>query len=58
MEQERETTTSELGRIAVEVQQDLDRYQQQKVQDLKEMLIAYTQAQVKFISKVCFLQKK
>ncbi|CAG8825515.1 19951_t:CDS:2, partial [Racocetra persica] len=48
LEEALETTTEDLKKISVSIQDDLDRFQRQKVVDLRNMLISYAKNHVKW----------
>lgn len=45
-------TRQDLAEISRDVQTDLDRFQQEKIRDLKEMLIAYAKAHIQYCQQV------
>jgi sorting nexin-4 len=45
-------TRDDLTGISRDVQADLDRFQQDKIKDLKEMLIAYAKAHIRYCQQV------
>jgi len=47
------TTTEDLKNISVSIQSDLDRFQRQKIRDLRGMLINYAKNHVTWCKKVC-----
>lgn len=47
-----EITRQDLTDISRDVQTDLDRFQQEKIRDLKEMLIAYAKAHIQYCQQV------
>ncbi|KAL2915963.1 Sorting nexin, cytoplasm-to-vacuole targeting pathway/endosomal sorting [Polyrhizophydium stewartii] len=51
LEDQRETTRHELLAANAEIQQDLDRFQRQKIGDLRDMLMAYALAQKEYHRK-------
>ncbi|CAG8618373.1 8435_t:CDS:2, partial [Gigaspora rosea] len=51
LEEALETTTEDLKKISLSIQNDLDRFQRQKIMDLKEMLIAYAKNHLKWCKK-------
>ncbi|CAO3597790.1 unnamed protein product [Absidia cylindrospora] len=48
LEEALEITRNDLTGISRDVQADLDRFQQEKIRDLKEMLIAYARAHIRY----------
>ncbi|CAO3645534.1 unnamed protein product [Cunninghamella echinulata] len=48
LEEALEITRNDLYGISKDVQADLDRFQQEKIKDLKEMLIAYAKAHIRY----------
>jgi sorting nexin-4 len=52
LEEALELTRDDLAGISKDVQADLDRFQNEKIQDLKEMLIAYAKAHIRYCQQV------
>ena len=48
------TTTEDLKNISASIQSDLDRFQRQKIHDLRDMLINYAKNHVEWCQKVRF----
>ncbi|CAG8518438.1 3319_t:CDS:2 [Ambispora leptoticha] len=51
LEEALETSKQDLKNISVSIQEDLDRFQRQKVRDIRDMLIAYAKIQIKWCQK-------
>lgn len=54
LEEQLETTNADLEKISRAVQSDLDRFQRQKIRDLRSILLAYAKAHQKWCQKVQF----
>lgn len=48
-----EITSTDLTAISTELQADLDRFQTEKIQDMRDMLIAYAKIHIRYCQKVC-----
>lgn len=48
-------TRTDLTAISSELQSDLDRFQTEKIQDMRDMLIAYAKIHIRYCQKVGFL---
>jgi sorting nexin-4 len=53
-----EITRTDLTAISSELQSDLDRFQTEKIQDMRNMLIAYAKIHIRYCQKVRFLLGK
>ncbi|KAF9976585.1 Sorting nexin, cytoplasm-to-vacuole targeting pathway/endosomal sorting [Actinomortierella ambigua] len=51
LEEQLETTNADLEKISRAIQTDLDRFQRQKIKDLREILLAYAKAHQKWCQK-------
>ncbi|KAF9409786.1 Sorting nexin, cytoplasm-to-vacuole targeting pathway/endosomal sorting [Podila epigama] len=51
LEEQLETTNADLDKISRAVQSDLDRFQRQKIKDLRDILLAYAKAHQKWCQK-------
>ncbi|KAL1915855.1 uncharacterized protein VTP21DRAFT_6243 [Calcarisporiella thermophila] len=51
LEETLEVSSNDLVQISAAIQHDLDRFQQQKIADLREMLLAYARSHVKWCEK-------
>ena len=58
MEAERELTQTELNRVSIEVQNELNSFQSMKIEDLKSLLIAFTKLQIKYYQTVSRYHKR
>lgn len=47
--------SKDLGAISTELQSDLDRFQKEKIQDLRDMLIAYAKIHIRYCQKVIYI---
>jgi sorting nexin-41/42 len=47
------TTSKDLTTISSAIQADLDRFQRQKIHDMREMFLAYARHHVKWCETVC-----
>jgi hypothetical protein len=54
LEQALQVTRKELVDVSANTQADLDRFQRQKIRDLRDMLIAYAKVHVKYCEKVMY----
>lgn len=50
-----EITRTDLTAISSELQSDLDRFQTEKIQDMRDMLIAYAKIHIRYCQKVIYL---